>query len=116
MVTKSGSNQFHGTAYEFTRSEIFDARNYFSTYSTTPHKPVFRRNQFGGTIGGPIVKDKVFIFGGYEGLRSAQAIPLSRTFPHRGAVGDADVPIFPGASAVLPRAKLHHMLFRTTIP
>ena len=87
MVTKSGSNQFHGTAYEFTRSEIFDARNYFSTYSTTPHKPVFKRNQFGATLGGPIKKDKIFVFGGYEGLRSAQAIPFQGLFPTPAQLG-----------------------------
>jgi hypothetical protein len=81
MVTKSGSNQVHGSAFEFTRSSIFDARNFFSTYTAFPHKPVFHRNQFGGTIGAPIVKDKVFIFAGYEGLRSAQAIPQLGLFP-----------------------------------
>lgn len=81
MVTKSGGNTIHGSAYEFTRSSFFDARNYFSTYTTAPHKPVFHRNQFGGTIGGPIVKDKVFFFGGYEGLRSAQSQPFQGSFP-----------------------------------
>ena len=60
MVTKSGSNQIHGTLFEYTRSSIFDARNYFSTYTVYPHKPVFHRNQFGGTVGGPIVKTKLF--------------------------------------------------------
>lgn len=81
MVTKSGGNQLHGSAYEFTRSSFFDARNYFSTYATAPHKPVYHRNQFGGTLGGPIVKDKVFFFGGYEGLRSAQSQPFQGNFP-----------------------------------
>jgi hypothetical protein len=56
MVTKSGSNQIHGTLFEYTRSSIFDARNYFSTYTVYPHKPVFHHNQFGGTIGAPMVK------------------------------------------------------------
>jgi hypothetical protein len=87
MVTKSGSNQVHGSAFEFTRSSIFDARNFFSTYTAFPHKPVFHRNQFGGTIGAPIVKDKVFIFAGYEGLRSAQAIPQLGFFPTPAQLG-----------------------------
>lgn len=87
MVTKSGSNQVHGTAFEFTRSSIFDARNFFSTYTAFPHKPVFHRNQFGGTIGAPIVKDKIFIFAGYEGLRSAQAIPQLGFFPTPAQLG-----------------------------
>jgi hypothetical protein len=81
MVTKSGSNQIHGDAFIYTRSQIFDARNFFSTISSYPHKPVFHRQQFGGTIGAPIVKNKAFIFFGYEGLRSSQAIPFVGNFP-----------------------------------
>lgn len=81
MVTKSGGNQIHGDLFEYTRSEIFDARNFFSTVNSYPHKPVFHRQQFGGTIGGPIVKDKAFLFFGYEGLRSAQAIAQTGNFP-----------------------------------
>jgi hypothetical protein len=87
MVTKSGGNQFHGTLFEYTRSSIFDARNYFSTYTVYPHKPVFHRNQFGGTLGGPIVKDKVFFFVGYEGLRGAQSIPQLGVFPTAAQLG-----------------------------
>jgi Carboxypeptidase regulatory-like domain/TonB-dependent Receptor Plug Domain/TonB dependent receptor len=87
MVTKSGGNQIHGSLFEYTRSSIFDARNYFSTYTVYPHKPVFHRNQFGGTIGAPIVKDKVFIFAGYEGLRGAQSIPQLGVFPTQAQLG-----------------------------
>ena len=87
MVTKSGGNQIHGTAFEYTRSSIFDARNYFSTYAQYPHKPVFHRNQFGGTIGAPIVKEKIFVFAGYEGLRSAQSIPQVGIFPTQAQLG-----------------------------
>jgi TonB dependent receptor len=87
MVTKSGSNQIHGSLFEYTRSSIFDARNYFSTYAQYPHKPVFHRNQFGGTIGAPIVKDKIFIFAGYEGLRSSQSIPQVGNFPTQAQLG-----------------------------
>jgi hypothetical protein len=80
MVTKSGSNQIHGTAYEFARNSIFDARNYFNfRYNTAgvassganPQLP-YSRHQFGGTGGFPIIKDKAFLFGGYEGLRTTQ--------------------------------------------
>lgn len=81
MVTKSGSNQLHGDAFLYTRSEIFDARNYFATVAKYPHKPVYHRQQFGGTIGAPIFKDKAFLFFGYEGLRSSQAIPQVGYFP-----------------------------------
>ena len=90
MVTKSGGNQIHGSAYEFTRSSFFDARNYFSTYATAPHKPVYHRNQFGGTIGGPVVKDKVFFFAGYEGLRSSQAQSFQGLFPNSSDLAAAN--------------------------
>lgn len=78
MVTKSGSNQFHGTAFEFARNSVFDARNYFSK---TGPKPDFTRHQYGGTLGLPIVKDKVFLFGGYEGLRTNRSTPQFGIFP-----------------------------------
>lgn len=67
VTTKSGTNQFHGSAFEFHRNSIFDARNFFA-----PSKPEFRRNQFGGVIGGPIRHDRTFFFGGYEGQRRGQ--------------------------------------------
>jgi hypothetical protein len=65
IVTKSGTNQFHGTLYDYWRNEDFDARNYFDA-APLP-KPPLRQNDFGGTLGGPIVKDKTFF--SYEGLR-----------------------------------------------
>ena len=68
-ITKSGTNQFHGTGYFFDRDSIFDARNYFDG----PTIPPFRRIQFGASAGAPIVKDKTFIFGDYEGIRQSQS-------------------------------------------
>ncbi len=65
IVTQSGSNRWHGSVYEFLRNNIFDSSNYFDQHSAPP----FRRNQFGGAAGGPIKKDKTFIFANYEGLR-----------------------------------------------
>src|ERR1039458_9314479 len=67
IVTTSGTNTLHGTAFEFIRNSALDARNYFDQ-STIPE---FQRNQFGGTLGGPIRKDKLFLFGNYEGFRQA---------------------------------------------
>lgn len=64
ITTKSGSNEFHGSAFEFLRNEATDARNYFA--GDTPKTP-FRRNQFGGSLGGPILKDKLFFFADYQG-------------------------------------------------
>lgn len=68
-ITKSGTNQFHGTGFFFDRDSIFDARNFFDGPTIAP----FRRIQFGGSGGGPIIKDKTFIFGNYEGFRQSQS-------------------------------------------
>lgn len=76
--TRSGSNALHGDAYEFIRNSAVDARNYFNQEGK---KPPFRRNQFGASLGGPIVKDRTFIFGDYEGLRSSQGITQRDTVP-----------------------------------
>jgi hypothetical protein len=65
MVSKGGSNQFHGDVFEYFRNSALDARNYFDT----PKIPEFRRNQFGGSFGGPIKRDKSFFYAVYEGLR-----------------------------------------------
>ena len=69
VVTKSGTNQLHGSAFEFLRNTVLDSRNYFS-----PTRGFFRQNQFGGTAGGPIKKSKIFFFGDYQGTRLAEAI------------------------------------------
>ena len=75
---RSGTNSLHGSAYEFARNSALDARNYFDpTGGTLP----FSRNQFGGTLGGPIKKDKTFFFVNYEGLRQKLTIPLITTVP-----------------------------------
>ncbi len=67
IVTKSGGNQFHGTAFDYLRNDVFDSRNYFDAPPLP--KPAERQNDFGATIGGPIRKDKTFFFFSYEGLR-----------------------------------------------
>ncbi len=69
VITKSGSNGFHGDAFEFLRNTDLDARNYFS-----PTRGAFRQNQFGGTIGGPIRHDRIFFFADYQGTRQTQGI------------------------------------------
>ena len=69
-ITKSGTNKFHGTAYEFLRNSALDAANFFDNASGQG-KPPLRRNQYGASAGGPIQKDKTFIFGDYEGVKQA---------------------------------------------
>lgn len=73
-VTKSGSNEIHGSLFEFLRNTDLDARPFFAS-----HRPVFKRNQFGGTIGGPIVKNKLFFFLGYQGTK-VRGNPSDQTY------------------------------------
>jgi hypothetical protein len=79
-ITRSGTNQFHGGVYEFLRNNALDARNFFDT-----DIPPFRRNQFGADAGGPIRKDKVFVFGDYEGIRQSKGITNVVTVPSAAA-------------------------------
>jgi len=68
IVTRSGTNQFHGTAFDFLRNDLFDANDWFADFNKL-HKPEERQNDFGGTLSGPILKDRTFFFFSYEGLR-----------------------------------------------
>jgi len=85
VVLKSGTNQFHGTLFEFVRNSAFDAKNYFDD----PNLPIapFKQNQFGGTFGGPIVKDKTFFFVDYQGTRIRQAQTFISIVPSLGERG-----------------------------
>ncbi|WP_263366263.1 TonB-dependent receptor [Edaphobacter bradus] len=76
-ITRQGSNQLHGSAYDFIRNSVFDARSYFDPVGGG--EPSFRRNQFGGTLGGPIIRDKTFFFFNYEGFRQAQGVSMQST-------------------------------------
>src|SRR5271157_187413 len=91
VVTKSGTNEYHGSIYEFFRNDVLNAHGF--TLNPTP-KPPFKQNQFGGTFGGPILKDKTFFFASYEGRRIVQGI-VSQQVPVP-TVGELQG-IFPGA-------------------
>jgi hypothetical protein len=80
VQTKSGSNAFHGSAYEFLRNDKLDANTFFNNRSGAP-KPAFRRNEFGATTGGPIRRDKTFFFADYQGLRIRQPQTITSTIP-----------------------------------
>src|SRR2546430_13352574 len=90
LVTKSGSNEFHGDFYEFLRNDKLDARNFFATNQTNPitgaeipdsARPEYRRNQFGFTGGGPLRKNKTFFFGYYDALREIKGLSLTNLVP-----------------------------------
>lgn len=98
VVTKSGTNTFHGQAYEYVRNDIFDARNFFDTT-----RPAYRHNQFGGVFGGPIIKDKTFFFFSYEGNYIRKAIGQLYTVPpmaEREGNFSADATIYDPATTV----------------
>ena len=77
IVTTSGTNQLHGTTFEFIRNSALDARNYFDHGSIPP----FQRNQFGGSLGGPLVTNKLLLFGNYEGFRQAWGLSAVTLVP-----------------------------------
>jgi len=79
LTTKAGANAFHGNGFEFFRNEALNARNFFQ--STNPVKPDYRRNQFGGTLGGPLVKDRTFFFVDYQGQRQSIGRSVTSTVP-----------------------------------
>jgi len=98
-ITKSGTNQFHGSGYIFDRDKVFDARNFFD-----PNKiPPFRRTQFGGSAGGPIIKEKTFIFGDYEAVRQSQSLSFSDNIPTAAARAGHLCPVL-GNGATCPVA------------
>jgi Carboxypeptidase regulatory-like domain len=103
MASKGGTNGFHGDIFEYIRNSIFDARNYFDySYQTYPNYRIehFARNQFGGSLGGPIKKDKTFFFGVYEGLKASQGgavgAPELDTVPAATCLGGAGVVVWNG--------------------
>jgi len=112
IVTQSGTNQIHGSAYEFLRNNVLDAPNYFDQGSAPP----FQRNQFGTSLGGPLQRDKTFLFGNYEGLRQhlhqtsaafvpdaasrAAAVPSVQPLLNLWPVAPAGAPDFNGIAQV----------------
>lgn len=88
-VTKSGTNQFHGSGYIYTRHASLNSRNFFEN-PAKPKNP-FKRNEFGGTIGGPIVRDKLFFFTDYQGLRSDGSSPVTGVIVPNDAFRSGDL-------------------------
>jgi len=105
VLTKSGTNRFHGTAYEYLRNDATDSRDFFATTANgVAKKPTLQQNQFGGSIGGPIKRDKTFFFADVEDLRKIQGqtqtvtVPTAYEHSHIGDFSDITVanPAYPG--------------------
>jgi hypothetical protein len=98
-ISRSGTNSFHGSAYEFLRNSALDADNFFDNANGRP-KPPFRQNQFGASAGGPIRKDRTFVFGDYEGVRQSLGTTTSSGVPS----ANARLGILTGGTALDPAA------------
>ncbi len=85
VATKAGSNEFHGSAWEFVRNTVLNANNFFNNLNKIP-RPAFHRNQFGMTVGGPIRTNRTFFFADYEGTRAALPITTTFTIPTQAQV------------------------------
>jgi len=96
VVSKGGTNQFHGDVFEFLRNSSLDARNFFLTTAGQPN-PLLQKNQYGGAFGGPIKKDKTFFFASYEGLRLNLSVAQNLIVPAAGCHGAANAIITPAA-------------------
>src|SRR4051794_18465503 len=80
VITKSGTNDYHGLVYDFERHSFIEANNWFNNRAGLPN-PSFKRHQFGANAGGPIIKNRTFIFGDYEGLRQGFPVTFTSTVP-----------------------------------
>ncbi len=98
IVTRTGANAFHGTAFEFLRNNFFNAQNYFWTKGTVPD--TLKRNQFGGVLGGPIVRNKLFFFGGYQGTIVHQQSANTKYILPTQAILNGDWTAYEGTKAL----------------
>ncbi len=87
-VSKNGTNQWHGDAFEYLRNDAFDANTFFNNQQGVSKAPL-RKNQFGGAFGGPIKKDKTFFYAVFEGIRETQGVPVTNPVPSAGCHGNA---------------------------
>ena len=102
LVTRSGTDQYRGEAYEFFRNDALDARNFFEFNTPEPHP--FDRNQFGGTFGGPILRGRTFFLATYEGLRQRQGVDMNTVVPTDAQRAAATDPVVRNLIPLIPRA------------
>ncbi|MCU1318471.1 MAG: hypothetical protein JWN63_3793 [Candidatus Acidoferrum typicum] len=106
LATRSGTNEYHGELFEFFRNNDLDARNFFNTVAQGSQAP-FKRNDFGADFGGPIVKNKVFFFLAYEGLRQHQRLTVNSTVPSQNQRAAVTSPAVTSVLALVPSANFH---------
>lgn len=113
-VSKSGTNGLHGTAYEFVRNEKFDAKNYFDR-GDRPIAP-FKRNIFGYSIGGPIIRSKTFFFTSYEGRRARESVSLNTPVPSDAQRSAVTNPVIRALLPLIPNANSANNFFVGSAP
>ncbi|MGC1482952.1 MAG: TonB-dependent receptor [Candidatus Acidiferrum sp.] len=111
LATRSGSNEYHGELFEFFRNNALDARNFFNPIlnnqgNSNPQSP-FKRNDFGADFGGPILKNKVFFFLAYEGLRQHQSLAVSTTVLSQNQIATVTSPAIKSLIGIVPPANFH---------
>jgi carboxypeptidase family protein/TonB-dependent receptor-like protein len=104
LATRSGSNDYHGEAFEFFRNDDLDARNFFNV-PPSPQAP-FNHNEFGGDVGGPIKKNKIFFFVAYEGIRQHQGLTLETTVPSQNQIATVTSPAVLSLLKLIPPANI----------
>lgn len=104
IVTRSGSDKTRGDAFEFLRNDALDARNFFELTSSQPHP--FKRNQFGGSVGGPIWRTRLLFFAAYEGLRQRQGVDLNSLVPSDAQRASVTDPVVARVLTMIPHANV----------
>jgi carboxypeptidase family protein/TonB-dependent receptor-like protein len=114
LATRSGTNEYHGELFEFFRNNALDARNFFNT-SPGIQAP-YKKNEFGADFGGPIVKDKVFFFLAYEGVRQHQNITATTTVPSQNQRAGVTSPAVTSLLGLIPPANFHQKTDASAAP
>ena len=115
LATRSGTSEYHGELFEFFRNNVLDARNFFNTSAQGPQAP-YKKNEFGADFGGPIIKNKVFFFLAYEGVRQHQNLTATTTVPSQNQRTGVTSPAVTSLLALVPAANFHQSTDASAAP
>src|SRR5882762_5539562 len=115
LATRSGTSEYHGELFEFFRNNVLDARNFFNTSAQGPQAP-YKKNEFGADFGGPIIKNKVFFFLAYEGVRQHQNLTATTTVPSQNQRTGVTSPAVTSLLGLVPPANFHQSTDASAAP
>jgi len=115
LATRSGTSEYHGELFEFFRNNVLDARNFFNTSAQGPQAP-YKKNEFGADFGGPIIKNKVFFFLAYEGVRQHQNLTATTTVPSQNQRTGVTSPAVTSLLGLVPAANFHQSTDASAAP